>query len=123
MVVWGDEVSGYRLRDVNLLALGKSDDGLFPMGATTEIGPTLTLFLSLDLSSVNRADLLLKKCLDRMLDLDLVRRGSDAENVLVKFLGKKAGLLSHKDALDDVVCFFHDVSLGGGFQGPQGRPW
>jgi len=114
---------GYRLRDVDLLALSKSDDSLFPMGTTAEISSTLALLLSLDLSGVHRADLLLEECLDRVLDLDFVRSGSNPENVLVKLLGKKAGLLRHKDALDDVVCFFHDVSLGGGFQGPQGRPW
>ena len=123
MVVCGDEVFGYRLRDVDLLALGKSDDGLFPVSTATEIGSTLALLLSLDLSSVHRTYLLLEEGLDRMLDLNLVRRWSDAKDVLVKLLGKKAGLLRHEDAFDDVVCFFHDVSLGGGFQGPRGRPW
>ena len=61
-----------------------------------------------------------------MLDLDLVRGRRDAEDVLVQLLGKKAGLLRHKNALDDVVCFFHGraaVSLGGGCQGPRGHPW
>ena len=125
MVVSGDEVYGFWLRDVDLLAIGKSDDSFFPMGASAEISTTLALLLALDLRGIDRRDLLLEKCLNRALDLDLVCSRGDAENVLVQLLGKEAGLLRHKDALDYIVCFFHcraAVSLGGGCQEPQGLP-
>ena len=88
MVVSGDEVYGCWLRDVDLLAFGKGDDGLFPMGAATEVSTTLALLLSLDLSGVDRGDLLLKERLDRTLNLDLVCRRGDPENVLIQLLGE-----------------------------------
>jgi len=64
-------------------------------------------FLPSTWAVLTEATFFLKRVSIGLLDLDLVGRRGDAEDVLVELLGEKAGLLRHEDALDDVVGFFH----------------
>ena len=61
------------------------------------------LLLAGIVAGVHRHDLLLEELLDRVLDLDLVRARTNAEDILVLLLAQKRRLLGQLNVLNDVV--------------------
>src|SRR5205814_4923045 len=84
-------------------------DGFLPMRFTAEIGAAFALLLSCVVAGVHVHDLLLKKLLNRLLNLNLVRTWPNPENVLVLLLAQKRGLFCERRRFNDVEGLVHRV--------------
>ena len=78
---------------IDLLAFFQRHDGFFPSRTASE-GPADSSFLAGVITRVHIDDSLLKKPLNCVLDLNLVRLRTDAEDVLVLLLAHQRRLLS-----------------------------
>src|SRR6266446_4291912 len=74
---------------IDLFAFRESHDRLFPMRLAPVIGAAFALFFAGVIAGVHIDNFLLEQALDRVLDLNLVRARTDAEDVLVLLLAQQ----------------------------------
>src|SRR5437667_12444934 len=74
---------------IDLFAFPESHDRLFPMRLGPVIGAAFALFFAGVIAGVDIDNFLLEQALDRVLDLNLVRAWTDAEDVLVLLLAQQ----------------------------------
>src|SRR5205823_9746768 len=97
------------LDQVDLVAFFQRHDGFFP-SRTAPKGSAHTSLLAGVITSVHVHDCLLKKPLNCVLDLNLVRLRTDAEDVLVQLLAHQCRLLSQRGGLNNLVRLVHFIA-------------
>src|SRR5438067_4197101 len=91
------------LHEIDLLALLQRHDRLLPMRLPSKVGATFALLFPGVVAGVHGDDRLAEQPLDRLLDLDLVGAGRNAEHVLVVLLAQERRLLRQLDRWDQIV--------------------
>ena len=97
------------LDEIDLLAFLQRHDRFLPMRFAAEVGAALAFLFAGVIAGVHVHDLLLKELLDRLLDLNLVRARTDAENILVLLLAQERRLFRQRRGLDDIVGLVHSA--------------
>src|ERR1051325_4668026 len=97
------------LDKIDLLAFFQGHDGFLPSRPSSQRSPHASLLAGV-ITSVHVYYFLSEQPLNRVLDLNLVCLGTDAEDVLVLLLAHQSRLLSQRSGVNDLVRVAHFIA-------------
>src|SRR5439155_13981030 len=93
--------------EIDLFPFFQCHDRFLPMRFATEVGTALAFLFAGVVASVHVHYLLLKKLLDRLLDLNLVSTRPNAEDILVLLLAEERRLFRQRRCFNNVEWLVH----------------